>query len=103
MNYLLWLIKLPLNVYDILLFILLFIQQYRIRSGGVMVRMLTLSAVDREFARLEGKTKNYKSEVCCFSSTYTTLTRKSKDWMAQDQQCVCKRSDMSTRGLVSVS
>ena len=103
MNYLLWLIKLPLNVYDILLFILLFIQQYRIRSGGVMVRMLALSAVDREFARLEGKTKDYKSDICCFSSTYTTLTRKRKDWMAQDQQCVCKRCDMSICKLVLVN
>ena len=52
MNYLIWLIKLPLYFYDIFLFILQFIQQYRFHSGGVMVRMLASSAVYRVFERL---------------------------------------------------
>ena len=45
--------------------------------------MLTSSAVDRE-CRL-GKTKDYQIGICCFSVKHTALRRKSKDWLARNQ------------------
>jgi len=36
--------------------------------SGIMVSMLTLSVVDREFEPLSGKTKDHKIGICCFST-----------------------------------
>jgi hypothetical protein len=43
------------------------------------------SAVDREFERRSGQTKDYKIGICCFSAKHAALRRKSKDWLAQNQ------------------
>ena len=37
------------------------------RIGGVMVCMLTSSAVERGFETQSGQTKDYKIGICCFS------------------------------------
>ena len=37
------------------------------RIGGVMVSVLTSSAVDRGFELRLGHTKDYKIGICCFS------------------------------------
>jgi hypothetical protein len=37
------------------------------RIGGVMVSMLTSSAVDRGFEPQSGQTKDYEIGICCFS------------------------------------
>ena len=50
-------------------------------SVGVMVDMLTLSVVDREFESRPGQSKDYKIGICCFSSKNTALKSKSKDWL----------------------
>ena len=47
--------------------------------GGVMVSVLVLSAVDREFEPRLGLTKDYKIAICCFSAKHAALRRKSKD------------------------
>ena len=73
------------------------------RFGGVMVSVLTSSAVDRGFQLWSGQAKDYKIGICCFSAKHTVLRRKSKDWLARNQNNVSEWSDMSTRGLVSVS
>ena len=72
--------------------------------GGVMVSLLATSVVDRGFKPWLGQTKDWKIGICCFSTKHATLKRKSKDWMARNQDNVSEWGDMSIRGLfVSVS
>ena len=73
---------------------------YKYRIGDVMVSVLTSSAVDREFESRSGHTKDYKIGICFFSAKHTALRRKSKDWLARNQNNVSEWSDMSTRGLL---
>jgi hypothetical protein len=68
--------------------------------GGVMVCMLASSAVDRWFEPQSGQTKDYKIGICCFSAKHAVLRRKSKDWLARNQNNVSEWSDISTRGLL---
>ena len=70
------------------------------RIGGVMVSVLALSAEDRGFEPGSGQTKNYKIGICCFSAKHAALRRKSKDWLARNQNNVSEWSDISTRGLL---
>jgi hypothetical protein len=63
-----------------------------------MVSVLASSAVDRGFESRSGKTKDYEIGICCFSAKHATLRRKSKFWLAQNQNNVSEWSDMSTRG-----
>jgi hypothetical protein len=70
------------------------------RIGGVMVSVLTSSAVDREFESRSGLTKDYKIGICCFSAKHAALRRKSKDWLSRNQNNVSEWSDMSTRELL---
>ena len=65
-----------------------------------MVSMLALIAVDRGFEPRSGQTKDYKIGIRCFSAKHAALRRKSKDWLARNQNNVSKWSDMSTRGLL---
>jgi hypothetical protein len=73
------------------------------RIGDVMVSLLASSAVDRGFEPRSDQTKDYKIGMCCFCAKHAALRRKSKDWSARNQNNVSEWSDMSTRGLVSVS
>ena len=66
----------------------------------MMVSVLTSSAVDRGFEPRSGQTKDYKIGICCFSAKHTALRRKSKDWLARNQNNVSEWSDMSTRRLL---
>jgi hypothetical protein len=63
-----------------------------------MVSMLALSVVDRGFELRSGQTNDYKIGIYCFSAKHSALRRKSKDWLALDQNNVSKWSDMSTHG-----
>ena len=65
-----------------------------------MVSVLTSSAVDRGFQPRLGQTKDYKFGICCFSAKHATLRRKSKDWLARNQDNVSEWGEMSTRGLL---
>ena len=62
-----------------------------------MVSVLTLSAVDRGLEHRSVQTKDYKIGLCCFFAEHVTLRRKSKYWLAQNQNNVSEWSDMSTR------
>jgi hypothetical protein len=42
------------------------------RIGGIMVSVLTSSAVDRGFEPWSGQTKDYKIGICCFSAKHAT-------------------------------
>jgi hypothetical protein len=65
-----------------------------------MVSMLILSGVEHGFEPRSGQTKDYKMGICCFSAKHAALKRKSKDWLAQNQNNVSEWSIMSTRGLL---
>jgi hypothetical protein len=65
-----------------------------------MVSMLASSVVDRGFEPQSGQTKDFKVGICCFSAKNAALRRKSKDWLALNQNNVSEWSDMSTRGLL---
>ena len=70
------------------------------RIGGVMASMLASSTVDRGFEPLSGQTKDYKIGSCCFSAKYAALRRKSKDWLARNQDNVSEWGDMSIHRLL---
>ena len=65
-----------------------------------MVSVLVSIAVDRGFEPRSGQTKDYKIDICCFSAKNVVIMRKSKDWLARNQNNVSEWSDMSTCGLL---
>ena len=70
------------------------------RIGCVMVSVLASSAVDRGFEPRSGQTKDFKIGICSFSAKHAVLRRKSKDWLARNQNKVSEWNDMFTRGLL---
>jgi hypothetical protein len=65
-----------------------------------MVRVLASSALDSEFKSRSGQTKDYKIGICCLSAKHAALRRKSKDWLARNQDNVSKWGDISILGLL---
>ena len=65
-----------------------------------MVNVLASSAVNRGFEPRSGQTKDYKNGMCCFSAKHVALRKKSKDWLARNQNNVSEWSDMFSRGLL---
>jgi hypothetical protein len=65
-----------------------------------MVSVLTSSAVDRGFNSRSGQTKDYKIDICSFSAKHAALRRKSKDWLARNQDNVSEWGDMSIHKLL---
>ena len=65
-----------------------------------MVSVLVSSAVDRGLEPCSGQTKDYKIGICCFSAKHTALRRKSKDWLARNQNNVSEWGDMSIHRLL---
>ena len=61
-----------------------------------MASVLASSAVDREFEPRSGLTKVYIIAVCCFSAKHAALRRKSKDWLARNQNNVFKNQATSS-------
>ena len=53
-----------------------------------MVSVLVTSVVDRVFEPRSDQTKDYTIGVCCFSAKQEALERKSKDWLARNQDNV---------------
>ena len=58
------------------------------------------SAVDRGFEPTSGQTKDFKIGMCCFSARHEELRKKSKDWLARNQNNACEWSDITTHGLL---
>ena len=50
------------------------------------------------FESRSGQTKDYTIGICCFSAKYTALMRKSKGWLARNQDDVSEWGEMSIRG-----
>ena len=65
-----------------------------------MVSVLASGAVDRGFEPRSGQTKDYKIGICCFSAKHAALKRKSKDWLARNQNNVSEWSGVFTHGLL---
>jgi hypothetical protein len=57
--------------------------------------MLAFSAVDCRFESRSGQSKDCKIGICCFSPKPTALRRKSKDWLARNQDDVSEWNDIS--------
>ena len=55
------------------------------RIGGVMASVVASSAIDRGFDPQSGQAKDYTIDICCFFAKHATLRRKSKDWLARNQ------------------
>jgi hypothetical protein len=62
--------------------------------GDVMVSVLTMSVVDNGFEHRLGQTKDYKTGICCFSAKHAALRKKSKVWLARNQDNVFEWGDM---------
>ena len=62
-----------------------------------MVSVLASSAVDHGFDPCSSQTKDYKIEICCFSAKHVALRRKSKNWLARNQNNVSEWYDMSLK------
>jgi len=62
--------------------------------------MIASSAVYRGFEPRSDQTKDYKIDICYFSAKHTALRRKTKDWLAGNQNNVSEWTDMSTRRLL---
>ena len=75
------------------------------RIGGVMVSVLASSAVDHGFVPRSGQTKDYKHKIdmYCFYAKHAALRRKSKDWLAWNQDNVLEWGDMSIHRTVCFS
>ena len=65
-----------------------------------MVRVLASSAIDCEYELRSCQTKDYKIGICCFSIKNAALRRKSKDWLARNQNNVSEWSDISIQWLL---
>ena len=58
-----------------------------------MVSVLGSRAVDRGFEPRSVQTKDYQLSICCFSVKQAALRRKSKDWLARNQNNVSEWGD----------
>ena len=63
-----------------------------------MVNVFASSAVERGFEPRSGQTKDYEIGICCFSANNAALRRKSKDWLARNQDNLSEWGDMSICG-----
>jgi len=61
-----------------------------------MISVLASSAIDRGLGPRSGQTKDCKIGICCFSAKHAALRRKSKHWLARNQNNVSEWSNMST-------
>ena len=75
-------------------------QQHVNRIGGVMVSVLASSAVNHGFQLRSGQTKNYEICICCLSDKHALLRRKSKEWLARNQDNMSEWGNMSICGLL---
>jgi hypothetical protein len=65
-----------------------------------MVSVLASREIDCGYELRSCQTKKYKLGICCFSAKNAALRRKSKDWLARNQNNVSEWSDISTQWLL---
>jgi hypothetical protein len=54
-----------------------------------------MSVVDNGFEHRLGQTKDYKTGICCFSAKHAALRKKSKVWLALNQDNVFEWGDIN--------
>jgi hypothetical protein len=59
-----------------------------------MVSVLASIVVNRGFEHWSGQTKDINIGICCFSAKHATLRKKSKDWLARNQNNVFEWSGL---------
>ena len=64
-----------------------------------MVSVFASSAVDRGFESRSDQTKDYNIGICCFSDKHAGSRRKSKDWLARNEDNVSEWGDISIHEL----
>jgi hypothetical protein len=67
-----------------------------------MVSVLASCVVDHGFQLPSGQTKDYKIGSCCFSTWHASLRRKSKDWLARNQNIVSRVGRQSLQGIFDI-
>jgi hypothetical protein len=73
-------------------------------TSAAKVIMLVSSAIGHVFEPWSGQIKDDKIGISCFSTNHAVLRRKSKNWLARNQDNVFDWGDMSIlHGLVSMS
>ena len=72
---------------------------YENHISGVIVSVLSSSVVDGGFEPWSGQTKDFDIGIYCFSANHAALRRKSKDWLARNQDKVSEWGNMFFRGL----
>jgi hypothetical protein len=77
-------------------YLLLFFMEQS-KCSLVNVHILASSVRSRGFESRSGQTKVYNIVMCCFSAQYLALRRKSKDWLARNQDK--EWGNIYTRGL----
>ena len=65
-----------------------------------MVSVLASSVIDCGYELRPCQTKEFKIGICCFSAKNAALRRKSKNWLARNQNNVSEWSDISTERLL---
>ena len=68
--------------------------------GSVIVGVLASCAIDRGFESRSGQTKDYQLVFVAYNAKHAKLRRKSKDWLARNQDNVSEWSGMYIRGLL---
>ena len=69
-------------------------------ASMVIVSVLASSVVDLGFERGSGQTKDYTIGICCLSAKHAALWRKSRDWLARNQDSEFVWIDMFICGLL---
>ena len=86
---------LPKKIY-IYIYLLLCISS--LTAHALVIRIGYGSYTYFSFESRSGQTKDYTIGICCFSAKYTALMRKSKGWLARNQDDVSEWGEMSIRG-----
>ena len=96
-----------LNTVDVPIFCNQLLPQFSLQvnsTGGIMGGVLASSVVDHGFEPRSGQTKDYKIGICCLFAKHAALRRKSKDWLARNENKVSEwKRHVYPRTVVSVS
>ena len=75
-------------ILSVIWFLRICFHYFQDHMGGVVVSVLASSVVDRGFKSWLGQTKEFKIGICYFSVKHAVSRKKSKDWLARNQDNV---------------
>jgi hypothetical protein len=65
-----------------------------------MFSVFDSSAINRGFEPRSSRTKDYKIDICCFSTKHASPRSKSTVWLGRNRASVSEWGDIFTRGLL---